>query len=66
MTKAELVEDLKRKEERIKDLESEIESMHKDRIALDTIVTNEQTSVLIASLNARIKELEETISKIQK
>ena len=66
MTKAELVEDLKRKEELIKDLESEIESMHKDRIALDTIVTNEQTSLLIASLNARIKELEDTISKIQK
>ena len=63
MTKSELVEELKQAELRIKDLEAEIEIMNNNRIALDTIVTNQETSVLIASLNSRIKELEEAVGK---
>lgn len=63
MTKSELVEELKQAELRIKDLEAEIEVMNNNRIALDTIVTNQETSVLIASLNSRIKELEEAVGK---
>lgn len=63
MTKLELVEELKQAESKIKDLEAEIEVMHNNRIALDTIVTNQETSVLIASLNSRIKELEELVEE---
>ena len=61
MTKAELIDELKRAESNIKDLEIEVETMQKDRIALDTIVTNQETSYLITSLNTRIKELEEQV-----
>jgi hypothetical protein len=63
MTKSELVEELKQAELRIKDLEAEIEIMNNNRIALDTIVTSQETSVLITSLNSRIKELEEAVGK---
>jgi hypothetical protein len=63
MTKAELIDELKRAESNIKDLEIEVETMQKDRIALDTIVTNQETSYLITSLNTRIKELEEQVLK---
>ena len=63
MTKLELGEELKQAESKIKDLEAEIEVMHNNRIALDTIVTNQETSVLIASLNSRIKELEELVEE---
>ena len=35
--------------------------LRNDRIALDTIVTDSDTSMLITGLNARIKELEEKV-----
>jgi|TARA_B100002019_G_scaffold291296_1_gene311068 hypothetical protein len=61
MTKTELIGLLKEHEKTIKSMESEIESLRKDRIALDTIVTDTDTSILIAGLNARIKALEEKV-----
>ena len=45
----------------IKVLESEIESLRNDRIALDTIVTDTDTSMLIAGLSARIKSEEKVV-----
>ena len=61
MTKSELIDLLKEREKTIKVLESEIESLRNDRIALDTIVTDTDTSMLIAGLSARIKSLEEKV-----
>mgnify|MGYP000866722071 CR=1 FL=1 len=61
MTKAELIVLLKEKENTIKSLETEVESLRNDRIALDTIVTDTDTSILIASMNARIKKLEDRL-----
>jgi hypothetical protein len=66
MTKIELIEELKRAESVIKDLETEMETMQKDRIALDTIVTNQETSYLITSLNTRIRELEKQVLRQDK
>jgi len=64
MTKAELISSLKEKEESIKALETEIEQLRNDRIALDTIVADQDTSILITGLNARIKALEETVKRL--
>lgn len=64
MTKAELISLLKEKEESIKALETEIEQLRNDRIALDTIVADQDTSILITGLNARIKALEETVKRL--
>ncbi len=61
MTKAELIVLLKEKENTIKALETEVESLRNDRIALDTIVTDTDTSILITSMNARIKKLEDKL-----
>lgn len=61
MTKAELIVLLKEKENTIKALEIEVESLRNDRIALDTIVTDTDTSILITSMNARIKKLEDKL-----
>tara|TARA_Y100000389_G_scaffold187013_1_gene207994 strand:- start:101 stop:319 length:219 start_codon:yes stop_codon:yes gene_type:complete len=61
MTKAELIVLLKEKENTIKSLETEVESLRNDRIALDTIVTDTDTSILITSMNARIKKLEDRL-----
>ena len=61
MTKSELIDLLKEREKTIKVLESEIESLRNDRIALDTIVADTDTSMLIAGLSARIKSLEEKV-----
>ena len=61
MTKAELIVLLKEKENTIKSLETEVESLRNDRIALDTIVTDTDTSILITSMNARIKKLEDKL-----
>lgn len=64
MTKAELISLLKEREESIKALETEIEQLRNDRIALDTIVADQDTSILITGLNARIKALEETVKRL--
>jgi len=64
MTKSELIDLLKEKESVIKTLELEIEQLRNDRIALDTIVADQDTSILITGLNARIKALEETVKRL--
>lgn len=64
MTKAELIQLCKDHEVTIKQLGQTIESLNNDRIALDTIVTDQDTSILITGLNARIKALEETVKRL--
>jgi len=64
MTKAELIELCRTHENKIKELESTIDNLNNDRIALDTIVADQDTSILITGLNARIKALEETVKRL--
>lgn len=64
MTKSELIDLLKEREDRIKSLEFEVEQLRNDRIALDTIVADQDTSILITGLNARIKALEDTVKRL--
>ena len=64
MTKSELIDLLKAREDRIKSLEFEAEQLRNDRIALDTIVADQDTSILITGLNARIKALEDTVKRL--
>lgn len=61
MTKAELIELLKEKEAIIIDLETEIESHNKERIALDAIELGQETSELIIALNSKIRQLEQQL-----
>jgi len=63
MTKAELIKLLKEKEATISSMQTELDSLRNDRIALDTIVTDQDTSFLIASLNKRVKKLEERLKE---
>jgi len=64
MTKSELIDLLKEREDKIKSLEFEVEQLRHDRIALDTIVADQDTSILITGLNARIKALEDTVKRL--
>jgi len=64
MTKNELIDLLKEREDKIKSLEFEVEQLRNDRIALDTIVADQDTSILITGLNARIKALEDTVKRL--
>jgi len=61
MTKSELISLLKEHEVTIKSLETNMGQLRNDRIALDTIVADQDTSILITGLNARIKALEEKV-----
>jgi len=63
MTKAELIKLLKEKETTISSMQTELDSLRNDRVALDTIVTDQDTSILIASLNKRVKKLEERLKE---
>ena len=64
MTKSELISMLKAHELTIKSLESNIEQLRNDRIALDPIVTDQDTSILITGLNARIRALEDVVKRL--
>jgi len=44
-------------------MQTELDSLRNDRVALDTIVTDQDTSILIASLNKRVKKLEERLKE---
>jgi hypothetical protein len=59
-----LIDLLKEREDKIKSLEFEVEQLRNDRIALDTIVADQDTSILITGLNARIKALEDTVKRL--
>ena len=39
--------------------------MQKDRIALDTIIADQDTSMIISGMNARIKMLEDKILDVE-
>ena len=52
-------------ENKVKELEEQIETMQKDRIALDTIIADQDTSMIISGMNARIKMLEDKILDVE-
>ena len=65
MTKAELIDLAYTLENKVKELEEQIETMQKDRIALDTIIADQDTSMIISGMNARIKMLEDKILNVE-
>lgn len=65
MTKAELIDLAYTLENKVKELEEQIEIMQKDRIALDTIIADQDTSMIISGMNARIKMLEDKILDVE-
>tara|TARA_B100001094_G_C17788374_1_gene603133 strand:+ start:410 stop:649 length:240 start_codon:yes stop_codon:yes gene_type:complete len=65
MTKAELIDLAYTLENKAKELEEQIEAMQKDRIALDTIIADQDTSMIISGMNARIKMLEDKILDVE-
>jgi|TARA_B100001287_G_scaffold273152_1_gene276067 uncharacterized coiled-coil protein SlyX len=65
MTKAELIDLAYTLENKVKELEEQIETMQKDRIALDTIIADQDTSMIISGMNARIKMLEDKILDVE-
>jgi uncharacterized coiled-coil protein SlyX len=65
MTKAELIDLAYTLENKVKELEEQIETMQKDRIALDTIIADQDTSIIISGMNARIKMLEDKILDVE-
>ncbi len=64
MTKAELIELCYEYESQIKSLNDVVSNLEQDRIGLDTIVADNDTSFLIAGMNARIKKLEDKILEL--
>ena len=64
MTKAELIELCYEYENEIKTLKYTVADLEKDRIGLDTIVADNDTSFLISGMNARIKKLEDKILEL--
>lgn len=65
MTKAELIDLAYTLENKVKELEEQIETMQKDRIALDTIIADQDTSMIISGMNARIKMLEDKVLDVE-
>ena len=65
MTKAELIDLAYTLENKVKELEEQIETMQKDRIALDTFIADQDTSMIISGMNARIKMLEDKILDVE-
>lgn len=65
MTKAELIDLAYTLENKVKELEEKIETMQKDRIALDTIIADQDTSMIISGMNARIKMLEDKVLDVK-
>tara|TARA_B100000965_G_scaffold406672_1_gene447094 strand:+ start:434 stop:649 length:216 start_codon:yes stop_codon:yes gene_type:complete len=65
MTKAELIDLAYTLENKVKELEDQIETMQNDRIALDTIIADQDTSMIISGMNARIKMLEDKILDVE-
>jgi len=65
MTKAELIDLAYTLENKVKELEEQIEIMQKDRIALDTIIADQDTSMIISGMNARIKMLEDKVLDVE-
>ena len=66
MTKAELIQLSTDLEKIVKQQSVEIEALKADRIALDTTLVDQDTSLIISGMNARIKALEEKTIKTYK
>ena len=65
MTKAELIDLSYTLENKVKEVEEQLDTMQKDRIALDTIIADQDTSMIISGMNARIKMLEDKILDVE-
>lgn len=65
MTKAELIELSADLEKTLKQQAIEIEALKADRIALDTTLVDQDTSLIISGMNARIKTLEEKLITLE-
>lgn len=61
MTKAELITLCSDLEITVKEQKIEIENLQNDRIALDSTIVDQDTSIIISGMNARIKALETKI-----
>lgn len=61
MTKAELITLSSDLEKTVKEQQIEIENLQNDRIALDSTIVDQDTSIIISGMNARIKALETKI-----
>ena len=61
MTKAELIQLCSDLEKTVKEQKTEIENLQNDRIALDSTIVDQDTSIIISGMNARIKALETKI-----
>ena len=61
MTKAELNQLSTDLEKTVKEQAMDIEALKADRIALDTTLVDQDTSLIISGMNARIKALEEKL-----
>ena len=65
MTKAELIQLSTDLEKIVKQQSVEIEALKADRIALDTTLVDQDTSLIISGMNARIKALEEKLITLE-
>mgnify|MGYP001349657262 FL=1 len=65
MTKAELIQLSSDLEKTVKQQSIEIEALKADRIALDTTLVDQDTSLIISGMNARIKALEEKLITLE-
>jgi hypothetical protein len=61
MTKAELIQLSTDLEKTVKEQIMDISALKADRIALDTTLVDQDTSLIISGMNARIKALEEKL-----
>ena len=61
MTKAELITLCSDLEKTVKEQQTEIENLQNDRIALDSTIVDQDKSIIISGMNARIKALETKI-----
>ena len=65
MTKAELFKLCSELETTVKEQAEEIENLRNDRIALDSTIIDQDTSLIIGGMNARIKALEEKLITLE-
>jgi len=65
MTKAELIKLCSELETTVKEQAEEIENLRNDRIALDSTIIDQDTSLIIGGMNARIKALEEKLITLE-
>jgi len=62
MTKAELLDDISRLKSIIGELNQKIDALEGMAIASGAVVLDVDTSILLSSMNARIKELEQKVN----